>query len=148
MTAATTEQLQQQVAAIDADLARLDDDYNALISKLASGDRTVIARADALEQKRNALFRSKAMNIAACGVLQQEQEKERQQAEAAAKREQLREARRLADAVMAANTAIDQPLVELRERFTARSNALRALASTGQCDQTFVNKLLGKAPPT
>ena len=84
---ATPEQLQQVVAGIDADLAALDSDYAALVAQLAAGDKHALAKADQLDQRRSVLIRSKAMNIAAAGLLQQQLEQERVAAENEAKRQ-------------------------------------------------------------
>jgi hypothetical protein len=145
---ATQEQLQEQVAALDRDIAQVDTDYQELVGKLASGDKNALAKADQLDQKRSVLLRSKAMNIAACGLLEQQRQQEQEEQQRESDRRKRTEAKQIADQIMAANVEIDRMLVVLREQFEARANALRALGNTGIVDQAFANKLMAKGPLT
>jgi hypothetical protein len=145
---ATQEQLQQQVAALDRDLAEVENDYAQLVEKLAQGDKSALRLADQLDVKRNALVRSKATTLAASAVLAKQLEAEQQEQQRQSDRRKLLEARTLADQIASAQTDLDRQLLLLSEGFAKRANLLRALASTGLCDGTFIHKALCKPAAT
>jgi hypothetical protein len=144
----TQAQLQEQIAALDRDLAAINADYAALVAKLAMGDKNALRQADALDQKRTVLIRSKAMNLAAGGLLEQRRVEEESEAQQAENRKRILEAREIASQIAALHTGLDSKLVELRQALETRVALLRVLASTGQCDATFLNKLLCKPAAT
>jgi hypothetical protein len=140
-------ELQTRIAAIDASLADLDAQWNSL----AAGDITdqsTLKAAAIIETRIGNLKREKALVLAAGAQLELKREAEQEQVEKEAKRKQLLEAKQLSDQIASVHVEIDRQLLSLREAFAKRATLLRALSATGQCDATFVNKLLGKASPT
>jgi hypothetical protein len=145
---ATPEQLRQAVAAIDTDLAQVESDYQALVEKLASGDKHALAKADQLDQRRSVLIRNKAMSIAACGLLQQQLEAEQAAAAEAEKRKQRIAAGQIADQVASLHVDLDRQLLALREQLERRAVLLRQLANSGEGNSAWLNKLLTKPAAT
>jgi hypothetical protein len=127
MTASTHEaklsQLQARVVAIDSDLKELDDQYLELAGRFDSQDKHLLQQAEQIEERGNRLRRERAVCLAAAGQVEQQRQQEVAAAVEAEKRKQLLAAKQLAGAVMAANTAIDQAMVQLREQFAARTTA-------------------------
>jgi hypothetical protein len=145
---ATPEQLRDAVRAIDLDLAQVESDYESLIERLAAGDKNAIRQADALDQKRTVLIRSKAMNLAAAGVLIRQQEAE-QSAKAEAEVRRLKiEARKKAEAVCALNQSVDDALAALASLIGERNRAIKALIDSGEGNPDWLGKQLLKAPLT
>jgi hypothetical protein len=143
---ATPEQLREAVRAIDLDLAQVEADYEALIEKLAGGDKNAMRAADQLDHRRSILIRNKAMSIAAAGVLIRQQEAD-QAAEAEARKLRI-EARSRAGDVTELNSKIDTVLQTLASLIGERNRAIKALIDTGEGSADWLNKQLLKAPLT
>jgi hypothetical protein len=142
---ATPEQLQQQVASIDRDLAQVETDYAQLIEKLAAGDRTVLAKTEALELRRSVLVRNKAATICAAGVLAKQLEAEAAAAAAAELRKQILAAKALATEIADIHTALDTQLTALRQALETRATLLRQLGNSPGIDNSaWLAKLIGK----
>jgi len=141
--------LNDRIGAIDASLAKLDDDYiEAATGFDGVNGKESLRRAESIEAKQSALRREKALAIAAQAKVEELQRQQQQQLEQEQRHAQEIEAKGYADQIMALNVTIDQALAALGEQFARRANSLRAFQATGVGNATLLSKLSGKGPAT
>jgi hypothetical protein len=141
-------ELTHRCAAIDAEVAALDDAYASVAGQFETGNAAALKQAEQIEHKVSALKREKALAQAAQARIEQSQKQELIEAEQEANRQRLVEARKHADSAMILNTRCDEAMRALAELLAQRANALHALASTSAVSSMVINKLLAKAGPT
>ena len=144
--AAKLSELAQRVVTIDSEIASLDTQYAELAGQFdAANNRAALQRAEQIEVKTSGLRRERALVNAACARIEELRKSELIEIEEQAKRQQLQQAREIADAICAAHVEIDRILVTLRERLERRASLLSQLQRLDLDTGGVVNRLLQRA---
>jgi hypothetical protein len=142
-------ELAQRVVAIDHEVAQLDDRYATLVNQFDSADRQgSLKQAAQIEARTSELRRERALVNAARARIEELQKTELIEIEEQAKRQQLQQAREIADAICASHVEIDRILVTLREQLERRASLLGQLQRSDAVDSALVNRLSTRAVAT
>jgi hypothetical protein len=141
-------ELQQRVAAIDAEVALLDDRYSSVANDFESGNQQALKRAEQIEEKITALRREKALALAAQVRIAEQQKQEQAAVEQRERQQREAEAGKLANAICSLHNDIDRALAHVRELFEQRHSLLHQLGNTGVVDAGVINRLATKSGPT
>jgi hypothetical protein len=146
--AAKLSELAQRVVTIDSEIASLDTQYAELAARFDTGSKEALRQAEQIEVKTSGLRRERALVNAACARIEELRKSELIEIEEQAKRQQLQQAREIADAICAAHVEIDRILVTLRERLERRASLLSQLQRLDLDTGGVVNRLLQRAVVT
>jgi hypothetical protein len=141
-------ELQNRVQSIDASLSELDAKYIELAGRWDTNDQGLLKEASIIETRIGNLKREKALTLAAAGQLELKRKAEQEEQEREVNRQKLVEAKRHADAVMAANVDIDRQFAALVALLSQRTTALKALGNSGVVSDTVTNRMMAKEPIT